>query len=107
MKKLLYYVLLISLLSACTGKVDRDLSHVHSAATQYTCPMHPTVIADTPGKCPVCGMDLVPKMETTTKNNNWDLMLSDTQVKLANVTIQEVGTRIDRPKRFYKCTASY
>lgn len=27
---------------------------------QYTCPMHPEVIADSPGSCPICGMDLVP-----------------------------------------------
>jgi multidrug efflux pump subunit AcrA (membrane-fusion protein) len=26
----------------------------------YTCPMHPDVISDKPGKCPKCGMDLVP-----------------------------------------------
>lgn len=28
---------------------------------QYTCTMHPEVIKETPGKCPKCGMDLVPK----------------------------------------------
>ena len=27
----------------------------------YTCPMHPTVVSDKPGTCPVCGMDLVRK----------------------------------------------
>ena len=27
----------------------------------YTCPMHPEVIKDIPGKCPGCGMDLIPK----------------------------------------------
>ena len=27
---------------------------------QYTCPMHPEVIKDAPGKCPKCGMELVP-----------------------------------------------
>lgn len=26
---------------------------------KYTCPMHPQVIKDEPGKCPLCGMDLV------------------------------------------------
>lgn len=26
----------------------------------YTCPMHPEVKSDKPGKCPKCGMDLVP-----------------------------------------------
>lgn len=30
------------------------------AATQYTCPMHPSIVQDHPGKCPICGMDLVP-----------------------------------------------
>ncbi|MBW2961121.1 heavy metal translocating P-type ATPase [Mesonia aestuariivivens] len=29
--------------------------------TQYTCPMHPEVVEDSPGSCPKCGMDLVPK----------------------------------------------
>ncbi|WP_422851845.1 multicopper oxidase domain-containing protein [Chryseobacterium arthrosphaerae] len=27
----------------------------------YTCPMHPEVISDKPGKCPKCGMELVEK----------------------------------------------
>lgn len=27
--------------------------------TQYTCPMHPGVVQETPGSCPICGMDLV------------------------------------------------
>jgi len=29
-------------------------------ATTYTCPMHPEVVSDEPGKCPECGMNLVP-----------------------------------------------
>jgi P-type Cu2+ transporter len=32
----------------------------HEHHQQYTCPMHPEVIKDAPGKCPKCGMDLVP-----------------------------------------------
>jgi Cu(I)/Ag(I) efflux system membrane fusion protein len=31
-----------------------------AAATRYQCPMHPTVVRDAPGSCPICGMDLVP-----------------------------------------------
>jgi hypothetical protein len=31
------------------------------AAILYTCPMHPEVISDKPGKCPKCGMTLVPQ----------------------------------------------
>jgi len=32
------------------------------SAIQYTCPMHPTILQDHAGTCPICGMDLV-KME--------------------------------------------
>ena len=32
-----------------------------TAGTFYTCPMHPEVRSERPGKCPKCGMDLVAK----------------------------------------------
>jgi len=31
---------------------------------KYTCVMHPEVVEDQPGKCPRCGMDLVPQERT-------------------------------------------
>jgi membrane fusion protein, copper/silver efflux system len=49
------FIVLI-LLFSCTAK---DSSHEHSDT--YTCPMHPTVVSDKPGVCPVCAMDLVRK----------------------------------------------
>lgn len=27
---------------------------------KYTCRMHPEIIRNEPGQCPICGMDLVP-----------------------------------------------
>jgi heavy metal-binding protein len=34
---------------------------------RYTCPMHPEVVTDHPGKCPKCGMELVP-LKTKSKH---------------------------------------
>src|SRR5688572_18984928 len=43
--------------------------HVHAmplpaaaaaAGARYTCPMHPQILRDGPGDCPICGMALVP-----------------------------------------------
>ncbi len=31
-----------------------------SASSRYTCPMHPEIIRDGPGSCPICGMALEP-----------------------------------------------
>ena len=39
------------------------------AAQQWTCPMHPEIVEDEPGICPICHMDLVPKQaEEPTEN---------------------------------------
>lgn len=34
-------------------------THVEKAADVYYCPMHPSVVSDKPGSCPICGMALV------------------------------------------------
>src|SRR6185436_523370 len=39
--------------TASTGAAAEAISH-------WTCPMHPSVRQSGPGKCPLCGMDLVP-----------------------------------------------
>lgn len=33
---------------------------VAEAAKKYQCPMHPLIVRDHPGECPICGMKLVP-----------------------------------------------
>ena len=34
------------------------------ASAAYTCPMHPEIVRDAPGSCPICGMALEPRMPT-------------------------------------------
>ena len=64
--------------------------HTHTAEKQtYTCPMHPQIISDKPGTCPVCGMDLVPFDKTNTADF---LTLSEPQQALANIAIDTVKT---------------
>ncbi len=45
---------------AQTGNSKKSNNTTAQTSTaSYTCPMHPDVKADKPGKCPKCGMDLV------------------------------------------------
>lgn len=37
-------------------------NQLENIAKEYTCPMHPQIIQDHPGSCPICGMALEPKM---------------------------------------------
>ena len=39
---------------------DRPAASPMPKGTQYTCPMHPEIVRDKPGSCPLCGMALEP-----------------------------------------------
>lgn len=61
--KLLLPLLVVLLLFSCNEKTEttsKEITHQHSEQTKYTCPMHPQIVQDHPGKCPICGMHLVP-----------------------------------------------
>lgn len=44
-----------------------------SADTEYTCPMHPEIVRDGPGSCPICGMALEPRTVTLEEDDNPEL----------------------------------
>jgi Cu+-exporting ATPase len=48
----------------------RDIPH----AATYTCPMHPEVVRDAPGSCPICGMALEPRTVTADEEVNPELV---------------------------------
>src|SRR6266478_2162822 len=46
---------------------------VGAGKTQWTCPMHPQIVRDGPGSCPICGMALEPMMPTGEDAENPEL----------------------------------
>ena len=41
------------------------MNHPRSDGARYTCPMHPEIVRDAPGNCPICGMALEPMLPST------------------------------------------
>ncbi len=58
----IFCTFLIIVSTGCSNKKDPHATHNADAkAAVYTCPMHPQIIRDKPGNCPICGMALVKK----------------------------------------------
>ena len=64
--------------------------------TLYTCPMHPQIVRESPGQCPICGMDLVPQKspdQGEKEIGEYDQILIDP------VTVQNMGVRVETVKK--------
>jgi Cu(I)/Ag(I) efflux system membrane fusion protein len=60
----------LSPLTACSRKASESMAKA-SNVSYYTCTMHPFVRSQDPnGKCPICGMNLVPVYKTSTSSTN-------------------------------------
>jgi Cu(I)/Ag(I) efflux system membrane fusion protein len=81
-----FFLLFVGFLQYSCKDTEKD-KHAHAGT--YTCPMHPQIINNAPGSCPICGMDLVPVNAAGGKN---ELMLSDSQVQLANIRTMSIAT---------------
>jgi len=76
MKKLMFASLCIAILSfgivnqvqssIIAHQQKKEMPTKKGTMEMYTCTMHPIILSDKPGKCPVCKMDLV-KKEMSTK----------------------------------------
>lgn len=89
MKRILMVVALV--LVACRDDVKpAPAARVEQAKKQadvYTCTMHPSVVSDKPGSCPICGMTLVKKTAepAATPQGLQSIALSPEQRVTANV----------------------
>ena len=66
---------------------DSALEHaVKHLDPKYVCPMHPQIVRDEEGSCPICGMDLVPKMIDPNQGKH-------PKVEISNAVVQSMGVR--------------
>lgn len=57
----------------------------------FTCSMHPNVVSDEKGACPICGMDLVKRSVDSSTDVDNRFQMSERAVALANVQTSVIG----------------
>ncbi len=94
MKKIFSVSVLIFLLIACKSDKTKDsgeAAHAGHGETYYTCSMHPQVMKDKPGDCPICGMALIKATKTTTPDST-GVQLTGQQIQLGNILTDTIRT---------------
>jgi len=75
---------------------EHALKHM---SAEYRCPMHPDVVRDEPGKCPVCGMDLVKveRQQVGTGTTGPEVRISPAVIN--NIGVRTTAARLGAPER--------
>lgn len=88
---------LLALLLACPATDDHDhgpaatAEDAAAADELWTCGMHPQVVQDHPGTCPICNMDLTPMGQAATATGG--------QIHVEPGVIQTIGVRTEVARR--------
>ncbi len=90
---LLIGILLGALLFGRDSAAETPSRETVAETRVWTCSMHPQIRQSEPGKCPICGMDLIPLQEEMSSENPMAVQMSETAVKLANIQTVRVGNR--------------
>jgi Cu+-exporting ATPase len=65
---------LIGIAPAASSKKKASAEEISSEKVEYTCPMHPEIVQNAPGSCPICGMALEPRTVTEAEPPNPELI---------------------------------
>ncbi len=73
-----------------TGRVSH-LEEEPQAGQTWTCSMDPQVRRPEPGKCPICGMDLIPVDQGSGDDDPVEIRMTPSAIQLANIQTLVVG----------------
>jgi Cu(I)/Ag(I) efflux system membrane fusion protein len=89
----LFFLLFIGSGISCSGKKvgDKETNNTEKVTTKkkFVCSMHPQIVQDKPGDCPICGMYLIEKL---VDNNQADSVLNDVVLPVNESVLSAITT---------------
>jgi Cu(I)/Ag(I) efflux system membrane fusion protein len=79
-------IIMVSFFVECKNKGAKEGAVTTDPDVYYTCSMHPNVMQEKPGNCPICGMKLIEAKKSQTQKPD-EIQLSDGQIQLGNIHV--------------------
>ncbi len=98
--QLLRPCIIVFLILICSCKQNTENHLEHDSTSYYTCPMHPSVVSQSPGVCPVCNMSLIKVDKVAANHSGYNkniITLDSRQQQLAGIITDTVKLNIINP----------
>jgi membrane fusion protein, copper/silver efflux system len=83
----------MSVFSACSRKEEPSAKTEQAEKTLYHCAMHPEIVSDKPGECPICHMKLTPIQKTSAPSTGAAIP-GQAAVRLSPEIEQRIGVKM-------------
>lgn len=103
-KLLLWFLIVASILFLASCKHDEKVAA--NKDVYYTCSMHPQINEPKPGKCPICGMNLIQVQKSQAPKSD-ELQLSEQQIQLGNIVVDTLGKGVIGNETILTATLNY
>ena len=98
------FLAIIAIVSLAACKQDKK--GAENKDVFYTCSMHPQIMEPRPGKCPVCGMNLIAVQKSNAPESD-EIQLSDQQIQLGNIYVSTIGKGVIGSETILTATLNY
>ncbi len=95
----IFAILLFPAVPFGLGSCSKPAQTQSQPKTLYTCSMHPQIVQDHPGDCPICGMHLEPMRRSAAAQPDAAVESAPQAIAIDPVTMQNMGVRTDFVKR--------
>lgn len=92
-------LLLLAALAECPKSYSQKPTASTNDVDYYTCTMHPSVHSQTPGKCPICGMELVPVYKKSSATNASLIPTGETNLSSTEEAPEEFTVPLERQQQ--------
>ena len=104
------FLLAVSVAGSCDNKRQKEHAVHKQNGEVYTCPMHPEIIRNEPGDCPICGMKLIKKESHATAIQDVELNVLLQPVNefvVSSISVTTMGSREELGELAVVGTVSY